>query len=60
MAGRYTKPLYSPPGAAKDGHVNNGVMFQQFLQAEALDTVQLDTRRFAGMNEILAVLLPSA
>ncbi|KAF2104991.1 enolase C-terminal domain-like protein [Rhizodiscina lignyota] len=44
-------------GVATGEHVNNRVMFKQLLQAEALDAVQLDACRLAGVNEILAVLL---
>ncbi|PSK37357.1 L-galactonate dehydratase [Elsinoe australis] len=47
-------------GVATGEHVNNRVMFKQLLQAEALDAVQLDACRLAGMNEIMAVLLMSA
>jgi L-galactonate dehydratase len=47
-------------GVATGEHVNNRVMFKQLLQAEALDAVQLDACRLAGVNEILAVLLLSA
>jgi L-galactonate dehydratase len=44
-------------GVATGEHVNNRVMFKQLLQAEAIDAVQLDACRLAGVNEILAVLL---
>ena len=47
-------------GVATGEHVNNRVMFKQLLQAEALDAVQLDACRLAGVNEILAVLLLAA
>ncbi|KAJ5611475.1 L-galactonate dehydratase [Penicillium herquei] len=47
-------------GVATGEHVNNRVMFKQLLQAEALDAVQRDACRLAGINEILAVLLMSA
>ncbi|KAH8816076.1 enolase C-terminal domain-like protein [Xylogone sp. PMI_703] len=47
-------------GVATGEHVNNRVMFKQLLQAEALDAVQLDACRLAGVNEILSVLLMSA
>lgn len=47
-------------GVATGEHVNNRVMFKQLLQAEALDAVQLDACRLAGMNETLAVLLLAA
>lgn len=35
-------------------------MFKQLLQSNALDAVQLDACRLAGVNEILSVLLLSA
>lgn len=41
-------------------HVNNRVFFKQFLQAEAIDFLQLDAVRLSGINEILAVLLLAA
>jgi len=47
-------------GVATGEHVNNRVMFKQLLQAEAIDAVQLDACRLAGMNEILSVLLLAA
>lgn len=36
------------------------VLFKQLLQAEAIDAVQLDACRLAGVNEILSVLLLAA
>jgi L-fuconate dehydratase len=41
-------------------HVANRVMFKQFLQAEAIDFVQLDACRVAGVNENVAILLLAA
>ncbi|RZU39536.1 enolase C-terminal domain-like protein [Edaphobacter modestus] len=41
-------------------HCHNRVMFKQFLQAKALDVVQLDSCRVAGVNENLAILLLAA
>jgi L-fuconate dehydratase len=41
-------------------HCQNRVMFKQFLQAEALDVVQLDSCRVGGVNENLAILLMAA
>lgn len=50
----------TPIGVATGEHCHNRVMFKQFLQAEALDFLQLDTGRLASINEILAVLLLAA
>lgn len=41
-------------------HCHNRVMFKQFLQAGALDVVQLDSCRVGGVNENLAILLMAA
>jgi L-fuconate dehydratase len=38
-------------------HCHNRVMFKQFLQAQALDVVQLDSCRVGGVNENIAILL---
>jgi L-fuconate dehydratase len=39
---------------------HNRVMFKQFLQAGAIDVVQIDACRLGGVNEVLAVLLLAA
>ena len=41
-------------------HCQNRIMFKQFLQAEAIDVLQLDSCRVAGVNENLAILLLAA
>jgi len=41
-------------------HVANRVMFKQLLQADAIDFVQLDACRVAGVNENVAILLLAA
>lgn len=41
-------------------HCHNRVMFKQFLQADALDVVQLDSCRVGGVNENIAILLLAA
>ncbi len=41
-------------------HCHNRIMFKQFLQAEAIDVLQLDSCRVAGVNENLAILLLAA
>jgi L-fuconate dehydratase len=50
----------SPIRVATGEHVHNAVMFKQLLQAGAVDVVQLDACRVAGVNENLAVLLLAA
>lgn len=44
-------------GVATGEMCHNRVMFKQFLQAGAIDFVQIDSTRLGGVNEILAVLL---
>ena len=44
-----------PVRVASGEHAHNRVMFKQFLQARALDVVQLDNCRLGGLNEVLAV-----
>ena len=41
-------------------HVQNRIIFKQLLQADAVDVVQIDACRVAGVNENLAVLLLAA
>lgn len=38
----------------------NRVMFKQFLQADAIDVVQIDAARVGGLNENLAIMLMAA
>ena len=38
----------------------NRILFKQFLQADAIDFVQIDSSRLGGVNEVLAVLLLAA
>ncbi len=47
----------TPVPIATGEHIHNRVMFKQFLQAEALDVVQIDATRVGGVNENLAILL---
>lgn len=49
-----------PLKVASGEHIHNRVMFKQFLQAEALDVVQIDATRVGGVNENLAILLLAA
>ncbi|HTX48797.1 MAG TPA: enolase C-terminal domain-like protein, partial [Caulobacteraceae bacterium] len=50
----------APIRVATGEHCHNRVMFKQFLQAGAIDVVQVDACRLGGVNEVLAVLLLAA
>lgn len=49
-----------PVRVATGEHVQNRIVFKQLLQAGAVDVLQLDSARVAGVNENLAVLLLAA
>jgi L-fuconate dehydratase len=49
-----------PVRIATGEHVQNRVVFKQLLQAEAVDVVQIDAARVAGVNENIAILLLAA
>lgn len=49
-----------PIKVATGEHVANRVVFKQLLQAGAVDFVQIDAARVAGVNENLAILLLAA
>jgi L-fuconate dehydratase len=49
-----------PIRVATGEHCCNRVLFKQFLQADAIDVVQVDACRLGGLNENLAVLLLAA
>jgi L-fuconate dehydratase len=50
----------APTRIATGEHVQNRVIFKQLLQANAIDVLQLDACRVAGVNENLAILLLAA
>ncbi|WP_031066150.1 L-fuconate dehydratase [Streptomyces sp. NRRL WC-3742] len=50
----------SPVKVATGEHVQNRIVFKQLLQADAIDILQLDSARVAGVNENLAILLLAA
>jgi L-fuconate dehydratase len=50
----------APIKVATGEHCHNQVMFKQLLQAEAIDVLQLDATRVAGVNENIAILLLAA
>ncbi|MFE4634954.1 L-fuconate dehydratase [Streptomyces sp. NPDC056773] len=49
-----------PIKVATGEHIANRVVFKQLLQAGAVDIVQLDSARVAGVNENIAILLLAA
>jgi L-fuconate dehydratase len=50
----------APTRIATGEHVQNRIVFKQLLQAQAIDVLQLDSCRVAGVNENLAILLLAA
>jgi L-fuconate dehydratase len=50
----------APIKVATGEHCHNQVMFKQLLQANAIDVLQLDATRVAGVNENIAILLLAA
>ncbi|MEV5717592.1 enolase C-terminal domain-like protein [Amycolatopsis mediterranei] len=50
----------APIKVATGEHTHNAVMFKQLLQAEAIDVLQLDASRVAGVTENVAILLLAA
>ena len=50
----------APTRIATGEHVQNRIIFKQLLQANAIDVLQLDSCRVAGVNENLAILLLAA
>jgi L-fuconate dehydratase len=53
-------PDGSPIRVATGEHVQNRVMFKQLLATDAIDIVQIDACRVAGVNENVAILLLAA
>ncbi|MBP2328149.1 L-fuconate dehydratase [Kibdelosporangium banguiense] len=50
----------APIKVATGEHTHNAVMFKQLLQADAIDILQLDASRVAGVTENIAILLLAA
>ncbi len=50
----------APVPVATGEHAQNRIVFKQLLQAEALQVVQIDACRVAGVNENVAILLLAA
>jgi L-fuconate dehydratase len=50
----------APLRLATGEHAHNRILFKQMLQAQAVDVLQIDACRVAGVNENLAILLLAA
>jgi L-fuconate dehydratase len=50
----------APIAVATGEHVQNRIIFKQLLQAAAIDVLQIDACRVAGVNEVIAILLLAA
>jgi L-fuconate dehydratase len=50
----------APIQVATGEHCANRIMFKQFLQANAIGVLQIDSCRLGGVNEVLSVLLLAA
>ncbi|MEV7978506.1 L-fuconate dehydratase [Streptomyces sp. NPDC086519] len=50
----------APVKVATGEHVQNRIVFKQFLQTGAIDVLQIDAARVGGVNENLAILLLAA
>jgi L-fuconate dehydratase len=50
----------APIKVATGEHVQNRILFKQLLQAGAIDVLQIDAARVAGVNENIAILLLAA
>jgi L-fuconate dehydratase len=57
---RKIREAVAPVKVATGEMCQNRIMFKQFIMRGALDVVQLDNCRLAGLNEVLAVLLMAA
>jgi len=57
---RKIREAVAPVKVATGEMCQNRILFKQFIMRGALDVVQLDNCRLAGLNEVLAVLLMAA
>ncbi|GLZ32826.1 mandelate racemase [Lentzea sp. NBRC 105346] len=57
LAHRAIADALAPIRVATGEHVQNRVVFKQLLQAGAIDVLQLDACRVAGVNENIAIML---
>ena len=57
LAHRAIRRAVAPVPISTGEHTQNRILFKQFLQAEAVDLIQIDAARVGGVNENLASLL---
>ena len=57
LAHRAIRSAVAPMPISTGEHTQNRILFKQFLQAEAVDLIQIDATRVGGVNENLAILL---
>jgi L-fuconate dehydratase len=57
LAHRAIRDAVTPVPISTGEHTQNRILFKQFLQARAVDLIQIDAARVGGVNENLAILL---
>jgi L-fuconate dehydratase len=57
LAHRAIRRAVAPVPISTGEHTQNRILFKQFLQAQAVDLLQIDAARVGGVNENLAILL---
>jgi L-fuconate dehydratase len=57
LAHRAIRDAVAPTPISTGEHVQNRILFKQFLQHRAVDLLQIDAARVGGVNENLAILL---
>lgn len=60
LAHREIREAISPIKVATGEMCQNRIIFKQFMQADALDIVQIDAARVGGLSENLAIMLMAA
>jgi L-fuconate dehydratase len=60
LAHRQIREAIAPIKVATGEMCQNRVLFKQFMQADALDIVQIDAARVGGLSENLAIMLMAA
>ena len=57
LAHRTIRDAVAPTPISTGEHIQNRIVFKQLLQHQAVDLLQIDATRVAGVNENLAILL---